>query len=154
MEVSTLHLIHPAYYLASQIPLTLAHFTPPLAVTTPTLSVQTSPLYNTTYFSTRASSYGAKAFCYYKYGGGIASLGALSTLLRPQDNAVTASITTLSTLYAAPTEQVWGTGDHPFLRGLPHFGVSCQEETTLSVAIALAGGISPDQDDRSKIEQD
>ena len=75
-------------------------------VTTPTLAASTSPLYNTTYFRANASSYGAKAFCYYKYGSGIASQTALTALLSPEPNAIAAPITSLSSFFAAPSQQV------------------------------------------------
>ena len=82
---------------------------PPLdlpAVSQPALTVSSSPLYATQLFNAAASSYGAKALCYYKYGAGIADATALSALLLPRENAAAAGVSTVTTFYAASTDQV------------------------------------------------
>ena len=76
------------------------------AVSQPALTVSSSPLYATQLFNAASSSYGAKALCYYKYGAGIADASALSALLLPRENAAAAGVSTVTTFYAASTDQV------------------------------------------------
>ena len=74
---------------------------PPLhAVILPVLSGQSSALFETKLFAIDSSSYGAKAFCYYVYGAGIASSAALQALLPKA-----ALNPPLDSIFAAPTQQ-------------------------------------------------
>ncbi|GAX77367.1 hypothetical protein CEUSTIGMA_g4813.t1 [Chlamydomonas eustigma] len=71
-------------------------------VSTPDLTYQApSSQYQLMYFSPNASSYGAKALCYYMYGAGIADANSLYALLSVQSNAVAASVNSMSTFYTA-----------------------------------------------------